>query len=135
METSYLKLIGSRLSNHLGLKMDEGYEFSFPQVQERNYAYVEIPVKELVNAADGKPVEKGMRNQQILVVPACSVDVKGHYRFEVHPNAQLWNYGVVQGMYYLEPKEGMKVPSFHIALRRDFELSDIDYAVRIYMRT
>lgn len=135
METSYLKLIGSRLSNHLGLKMDEGYEYMFPQVQERNYGYVEIPVKELYNPGEEKAVEKGLRNQQLIVVPACTVDVKGHYRFEVHPNPQLWNYGIVQGMYYLEPKEGTKSPNFSIVLRKDLDPAEIEYAVRIYMRT
>lgn len=135
METSYLKLLGSRLSNHLGLKMDEGYEYSFPQVQERNYAYIEIPVKELFNPTEEKVVDKGLRNQHLLVVPACTVDVKGSYRFEVHPNPKLWSYGIVQGLYYLEPKEGTKAPSFSVVLRRDLELSDIDYAVRIYMRS
>jgi hypothetical protein len=135
METSYLKLIGSRLANHLGLKMDEGYEFAFPNVQERNYAYVEIPVKELYNFTEEKTVDKGLRNQHLIVNPACTIDVKGHYRFEVHPNPELWKYGIVQGMYYLEPKDGIVTPGFSIVLRRDLELADIKYAVRIYMRS
>lgn len=135
METSYLKLMGSRLTNHLGLKMEEGHEFSYPQVQERNYAYVQIPVKELYNFTEEKAVEKGLRNQHLIITPACTVDVKGNFRFEVHPNPKLWNYGIVQGMYYLEPKDGVVSPGFSIVLRRDLELADIDYAVRIYMRS
>lgn len=135
METSYMKLIGSRLSNHLGLKMEEGHEYRFPQIQERNYAYVEIGATALYLPSEEKYLDKALRNQQVKVLPACTVDVKGHYRFEVHPNPQLWEYGTCQGMYYLEPREGEIRPGFYVALRKDLDLKDIDYAIRIYMRS
>lgn len=140
METSYLKLVsGSRLSNYLGLEMAEGYEFRYPTAQERNYSYIEVPVKELINSTTMESIgegQKGLRNQHIYVVPACTVDVKGNYRFEVHPNPAFWNYGATQGMFYLEPRDGRQVPGFHVALRKDLDLSTLvsDWAIRIYMR-
>lgn len=134
METSFLKVLDSRISNYLGLKMDPGYSFASPGIQERNYAYIELPVKELYLPSEEKVVSKGLRNQHILVLPPCTVDVKGNYRFEVHPNPKFWDYGIVQGMYYLEPKDGVRTPGFSVVLRRDMESSDLDWAVRIYMR-
>lgn len=135
MSTSYLSMAsGARISNYLGLKMDEGIAFRYPGIQERQYAYVEIPVARMELATNGEVVDKALRNQMIRIVPACSVEVRGAARFEVHPNRAFWDFGTVQGMYYLESKEGRLVPSFHIQLRKDLELTGDDYAIRIYMR-
>lgn len=135
METSYLKLIdGTRIQNYLGLKMDDGYIAAKPQEAGRNYAYLEIPARELYNPSDESVVMKGMRNQYIRVIPACSVNVRGNYRFEVEPNPALAEFGALQGRYYLEPGDGQLVPHFHLWLRRDLELSDIKWAIRLYMR-
>lgn len=136
METSYLSLSsGSRLSNYLGLAMDEGYKYSYPGVQERNYGYIEIPLKDLHNTTTGDMSDKVLRNQHILVIPACSVEVRGNYRFEVHPNPELWRYATVQGMFYLEPREGKKIPAFYMTMRKDMDKADVAYAIRIYMRS
>lgn len=136
MDTSYLSLAGgSRLSNYLGITMDAGHVFSYPGIQERQYGYIEIPVLELRNTATGEVVDKALRNQHIMVVPACSVDVRGNYRFEVHPYPELWSHATVQGMYYLEPREGRKVPAFYMTMRKDMDKADIAYAIRIYMRS
>lgn len=136
MDTSYLSLVsGSRISNYLGLKMTEGSEFSYPGIQNRQYAYIEIPVGSIIVSSTGEITDKALRNQHVLVQPACTVDVKGNYRFEVHPNPAIWAYGTAQGMYYLEPSSGQQVPGFYVTLRKDIDLSTLDYAVRIYMRT
>lgn len=136
MESSYMKLLrgSSRITNHLGLQMAEGYVFSSPAEQSRDYAYIEIPVKELYKSEEEPSTTKGARSQYLRVVPACSVNVKGHYRFEVHPNPKLYEYGMVQAPFYIEPDSGLMVPYFHIALRKDLDISDIGYAIRIYMR-
>lgn len=135
MESSYLRLVsGSRLANNLGLKMAEGYEYRSPASSTSGYAYIEVPVMELYNPTDETILEKGMRNQYLKVMPACTVNVKGFYRFEVHPNKDLYEYGMVQAPFYLEPEEGEYVPSFYIKLRKDLDIQDIEYAIRIYMR-
>lgn len=133
METSYLRMVdGTRLSNYLGLKMQEGYEVGRPTQAARSYAYIEIPVMTL--RGNGEDSSEAKRNAYVEVVPACTVNVKGRCRFEVHPNPKLYEYGMAQGMYYLEPEDGELIPSIRIWLRRDLSLSDLDYAIRIYMR-
>lgn len=134
METSFLRLNNTRVGSYLGLRMSEGVPYRFPQVSSRDYAYIEIPVQELYNPADECVVTKALRNQYIRVIPACTVNVKGHYRFEVHPNPALNKFGPVQAPFYLEPEDGEFCPSFYIALRRDMSITDIDWAIRIYMR-
>lgn len=123
---------GSRLSNYLGLKMTEGHEIGRPTQASRSYAYIEVPVLTL-RGSDGDS-DEAKRNAYIEVVPACTVDVKGRCRFEVHPNPKLFEYGMAQGSYYLEPEDGELVPSIRVWLRRDLSLSNLDYAIRIYMR-
>jgi len=148
VETSFLKLVDqTRLNNYLGLKMVEGHSLSRPTKSSRNYAYIEIPVlgfrKLTSDAKDGSSndpkgnelSDKAARNSFIEVVPACTVNVRGNYRFEVHPSAQVHSFGIAQGMYYLEPEDGELIPSYRLWLRKDIELSDLNYAIRIYMRT
>lgn len=137
--SSFLSLAAPhRLRNNLGLEMSEGFTHRNPDRIESGYGYIEIPVQSILSL-DGKPVEgeKAMRNQQIVIAPACTVSVSGRNRFEVHPNRAFWQYGVVQGMYYLEPGEGRFCPEFHIALRRDMSLEEALAlpAIRIYMRS
>jgi hypothetical protein len=135
METSFLKMVDqTRLSNYLGLKMAESFAYSRPSQPNRGYAYIEIPALALVNTADGSVDNKALRNQYIKVRPACTVNVRGSYRFEVHPNPQLFEYGIAQGMYYIEPESGEMIPDIYIQLRKDLDLDSLDYAIRIYMR-
>lgn len=134
METSYLKLVDqTRLRNYLGLQMADGYEIKRPEVPSRGYAYIEVPALSLLDS-DGKHGSEANRNSYVDLIPACTVNVRGNYRFEVHPNPRLLDYGMTQGMYYLEPEEGQKIPSVKLWLRRDLDISKLDYAVRIYMR-
>ena len=130
---SYLKLVDDlRIRNYLGLAMDEGKEYKRAAKMSQGYAFIEIPIRGLVK--DGELVQEGLRNQYLELQAAATVEVKGNYRFEVHPNPALLEYGMTSGMYYLEPDEGRKQLSTHIWLRKDLDLSKIDYAVRIYMR-
>lgn len=137
MSTSYLSLVsGSRVSNYLGLKMDPGTEFSYPPTGDSQYAYIEIPVR-VILVSTGEVLEAGtkaLRNQHVYIQPACTVHVRGSYRFEVHPNPAFWEYGTAQGSYYLEPGEGLLTPGFYVSLKKDLDPSKIVYAVRIYMR-
>lgn len=134
METSYLKMVDlTRLKNYLGLEMAEGFEFKRPETANSGYAYIDIPALSILSN-DGELGIEAKRNAYIDLIPACTVNVKGRYRFEVHPNPKLLDYGMTQGMYYLEPENGEKIPSMKIWLRKDLDIADLDYAVRIYMR-
>lgn len=133
-EASHMKLIaGPRINSYLGLKMAEGTSYVYPGIQDRQYGYLEIPALEIYNPATDEILEKASRNQHVYIRPACTVDVKGSHRFEIHPNHDLWAYGVVQGSYYIESQSGEQVPGFYIALRKDLSISDIPWAIRIYM--
>lgn len=130
METSFLNMNrGNRLSAYMGLELASGVEPKF----EKGYNFLDIPVLAL-QKDDGTTVEKGLRNQHLFVVPACTMDLRGDYKVLVEPNPALSEYGSVQGMYYVQPESGRRVPGFWITLRKDLDLSNISYAIRMYLR-
>lgn len=122
---------GNRVTQYAGLRMSEGVPIKFGA----DYAYVEVPVETLINAADGSKVEKALRNQSIVVIPACVLDVRGmSFRVQVEPNPALSVFGPVQSSYYIHPGSGVTVPSFYVYPRKDFDTADLQYAVRLYLR-
>ena len=134
METSYLKMVDdTRLRNYLGLEMAEGHTYNKPSSVNQGYAYIDIPALSLLDS-DGEYGPEAKRNAYVDLIPACKINVRGRYRFEIHPNPELYNYGMVQGMYYVEPDSGERIPSMKLWLRRDLDISQLKYAVRIYMR-
>lgn len=132
MDTSYANWArGNRLTQYAGLTMDEG----IPLKYGGDYAYVEIPVAAIINVADGGPVEKLLRNQTGIIIPACRLNVRGQgYRIQVEPNPVLGAFGPVQAPYYIHPDNTESMPSFYIYPRKDLDISDIPYAVRLYLR-
>lgn len=128
METSYLKLMsGSRLKNHVGLEMTPGFDMK----NGTNYLFLEIPVL-------GVPTEEGnslevKRNQHVFIQAAASVDVKGFSFIEIEPNAALAEVGDIQGLYRLHPGSGRQQLGFWFTARKDVDLKDYSYAVRVYM--
>ncbi len=131
MDTSYANWArGNRLTQYAGLQMAEGVPLKYGA----DYAYVEVPADVLINAADGSRTDKALRNQSIIVVPACTLNVRGSYRIQVEPNPALWVFGPVQSQYYIHPESGLSTPSFYVYPRKDFDLADLQYAVRLYLR-
>jgi hypothetical protein len=128
METSYLKLMkGSRLTNYMRLEMDAGVE----PVLGKNYLYLDIPLV-------GASTEEGMsmqvkRNQHVWIASAAYVDVKGRNFIEVEPNLALAEMGQVQAMYRVHPDSGKRQLGFWFTARKDTDLTQLEYAVRIYM--
>lgn len=131
MDSQFLNLVrGTRLSAHLGLQMlpDVAYKFA------PSYLYVEIPVDSFWNPGEEKVQGKGLRNQHLLVQPACTIDVRGSCLVEVEPNRALSEYGTISGgIYRVHPGSGRITPGFYVTLRRDMELADVDWAVRLYL--
>lgn len=127
MEVVFLNLArGSRLANYMGLKMHPETSYKFGA----DYSYVEIPLAGLIR--DGESVDKGLRNQQILIVPACTVDVKGGHKIFVKVNPMLQEYGHAPSVMLLD--SGLKEqPVFYITLRKDLAKEDMDWAVRLYL--
>lgn len=128
METSYLKLMnGSRLTNYMRLEMIEGTE----PILGKNYLYMDIPLV-------GAETEEGIsfqvkRNQHVWIASAAHVDVKGRNFIEVEPNFALAEMGQVQAAYRLHPDSGRKQLGFWFTARKDTDLTQLEYAVRIYM--
>ena len=128
METSYLKLMkGSRLSNYMRLEMVEGKE----PILGKNYLYLDMPIL-------GAETEEGMsmqvkRNQHVWIKSAAVVDMKGRNFIEVEPNPALAELGQVQAMYRVHPDSGKRQLGFWFTARKDTDLTQLEYAVRIYM--
>lgn len=131
MESSFLNWArGNRLSMYAGLKMEEGHEFKYAS----DYTYLEIPAVGFYDDKEEQVVDKGMRNQHLLVIPACTLNMKGMLKVLVEPCPELAAYGSVQAGYYIHPGSGEKVPSFYINLHKNCDISNIPYAVRLYLR-
>lgn len=131
MESSFLNLVrGNRLTSYMGLEMVPEYTYKFAP----DYSYLEVPVLGFFLDADEKLVDKASRNQYVRVLPACTIDVKGSYKVQIEPNPELAKYGIFQPGYYVQPGSGNQRPGFYMQMRKDMDLTDVKYAVRIYMR-
>lgn len=135
-DTTFLKLSGgSRLTNYLGLRMDEGREHKFG----KGYLFLEIPVRGIHRDEIETPavlVDSPMivkRNQHVFVEPACTLSVRGYNIVGIEPNPALSEFGQVQAGYKISPETGVQCPGFYYTARKDTDLSKLDYAIRIYM--
>lgn len=130
LDSVFLNLTrGNRLSQYMGLRLREG---TLPKYGQPNYSYVEIPIAEVQK--EGEVVESALRNQHLLIVPDCILNVRGDYHVLVEPNPALAEFGQVQAPYYIHSGEGEQAPGFYITLRKDLDLSSIKYAVRLYLQ-
>lgn len=133
METSFSNLTrGARLSSYVGLQMTENYAYRFGP----EYAYVEIPIQHLYLMSEEKVVREGKKNQRLAIVPACAINPRGTgTHVQVEPNYKLAAYGDISPGFYVHTGEGVVVPTTYITLRRDLDLADAGYAVRLYLRS
>jgi hypothetical protein len=134
MDGSFFNWIrGNRINQYAGLVMDQDVNY---KVGGRDSMYLDVPIGALYDGKDDVYVAKGLRNQYLKVIPACTMDVKGSFAVLVEPNPLLAEYGMIQPGYYLHPGSGMLRPSFYISLRKDLDLKDIKdlYAIRLYLR-
>jgi len=96
-----------------------------------NYAYVEIPVKEVLK--DGVPVEDGKisRNQHVQIVADCTINPKGNEIVLVAYNNELQQVANLGSQHMVHPNEGVQSPSFWATFRKDCLVEDIKWAVRL----
>ena len=94
---------------------------------------MEIPALEFWNPSEEEVLKKGLRNQHLKVLPACKLQVRGSYRVLVEPNPALSEFGTAQAMYFIPPGTGDVTPSFYVSLRKDLDLKDIEWAIRLYL--
>lgn len=130
-DSPYLKIVsGNRITNYMGVVMAEGFPFRYVS----NYMAIEIPIRELYLPSEEKAVTKALRNQYVQVIPACTIQARGNYMVEVEANHKLSEYGLISGgNYKVHPHEKQVTPSFHLQLRKDLDLTDIDFAIRLYL--
>lgn len=122
MDTSYLKLLsGARITNHMGLRMDPGFEFT----HGKNYLYIDIPAR--------LPAEEVKRNQHVFLEAAGTVDVKGRQFVQIEPNPALAEYGQVQSGYMLHPDSGVTRLGVWFTAHKALDMRDLAYLIRIYM--
>lgn len=133
-ETTFLN-VGrpGRLANYMGLKLDDG----IPVVYGRDYTYVEIPLRKLaLDLKSGEAVSKVLRNQSVLLSPACELRPRGNYKVVIKVNPKLAHLAHVPLMYMLD---GMTDdPSEFVAtFRKDFDLetdsTELGWGVRVYL--
>lgn len=140
MDSSFLKLNAgsSRITNWIGLQMEQGYQ----PVHGKGYQYLEIPVlgvyvEPSINKdgeeSEGSYTKIVKRGQSVFVCAAGTIDVKGMYMVEIEPNHELSEYGVVQGLRRVQPGDGPQALGFQFTARKDVDLSQLKYAVRLYM--
>jgi len=129
MDNVFLNLVrGNRIASRLGLvtpNNNANLKFG-PQ-----YAYVEIPVKEVLK--DGVPVEddKISRNQHVQIVADCSINPKGTEVVLVAYNNELQQVANLSFGHLVHPGEGLQEPSFWATFRKDCLVEDIKWAVRL----
>lgn len=121
-------LRGNRMSQYLGLKMDEGVAYKYA----KDYAYVEIPIREFYNPAAESIQKKALRGQHVRVVPACSVDIKGGFRYLVKTNPALQEVATCPTVFLLDVDD-KEQPHFYATFRKDLDADRLDWCVRIYM--
>ncbi len=128
MDSIFLNLVrGNRLNTQMGLQLDGGV----PPRYAKNYNYVEVPVREAVGS-DGTPTSKILRNQHVRLVPACEVTVKGYSSVLVKTNPSLQAVANCPTLLLLDVAEGEQ-PSFYATFRKDYDLADLTWLVRLYL--
>lgn len=129
MESSYLKLMTAapRAVSYMRLEMDEGVQ---PK-QGAGYVYLEIPIAGAVG--EEGLVQEVKRNQHVWIAAAAHVNMQDRQFIEVEPNAELSEYGQIQGLYRVHPGSGRKQLGFWFTARKDVDLTKFSHAVRVYM--
>ena len=126
-DSAFLNLVrGNRLTAMMGL--DEKSPKYGPE-----YHYVEIPLKEL-RSTDGTIItDKVMRNQHVEIVPDCTIKVRGKGAVLVEYNKDLQTVANLGSMHLVHPGSEQHSPSYWVTFRKDCEVADIKYAVRLYL--
>ena len=112
----------------MGLQMTEGVPYKYAV----DYSYVEIPLGTIYNPSTEEVLNKASRNQHLLLKPACSLRLDGNHKIIVKTNPLLQEFATVPAVLLLDPKSGEQ-PHFYASFRKDMDLSDLDWLVRLYM--
>jgi hypothetical protein len=129
MDNTFLNLArGNRLSQYMGLKNDDGNPIRYG----KDYSYIEIGVREVYNPSEEKVVTKVLRNQHVKIIPACKVNVKGGYKILVKTNPLLQEVANCPALFVLD-SDCQEEVAFYASFRKDMDISQLEWAVRLYM--
>lgn len=131
MDGAFLNLVrGNRLKSWMGLELPEG--ITAPKYGPQ-YHYVEIPVGQVLK--DGEPVTDGKvaRNQHVEIVAACTIKIRGQSPVLVVYNDELQRVASLGSMTIIHPGGEPLAPSFWATFRKDFNVEDMSWAVRLYL--
>lgn len=131
MDGAFLNLVrGNRLASWMGLTLPDGV--TAPKYGSQ-YHYVEIPVGQVLK--DGEPVADGkiVRNQHVEILAACTIKVRGNNPVMVVYNHDLQRVANLGSFHMVHPGGEALVPSFWATFRKDCEVMDIPWAVRLYL--
>jgi hypothetical protein len=127
--TAFIKLSSDNIrKNYLGRVTQEGVPFRFSQ----DYMAIEVLPSLIWNPSEEKQVDKAMRNQHLRLEAACEIQPKHQYRALVKTNPILQEVASAPAMFMVESGEGGPV-SFYATFRKDFEVKDLSWLVRIYL--
>lgn len=129
MDSVFLNLVrGNRVNALMGLELDGGGSPKFSS----DYCYIEVGLKEFFLPTEEKIVTKALRNQHVRIVPACKLNLRGNYRILVKTNPKLQEVSNCPAMFVLDTNEGEQ-PWFYATMRKDVDVSDLTWCVRLYM--
>ena len=127
MESMYLNWArGNRVKVYAGImNLPEGVEYS------SDYIAMYVPLAYGFNPSSEEVVAIGKANSRAVLVPDLSVS-PAKYRIQVVPNPVLYEYADVMHEPLLEPGSDSQ-PKLYVRFRKDLDLSELKYLVRLYL--
>lgn len=130
MSETFLNLLsGNTLKSYLGHQTDDTNSPNWAP----DYTYIQVPLKEVYNPSDEKIVTKAMRNQQLKLIPACTINVRSRYKAMVKTNPKLQEVATCPTLYLIDGGDSREEISFYATFRKDYDLSELEWIVRVYL--
>lgn len=127
MESMYLNWArGNRVKVYAGImNLPEGVEYS------SDYIAMYVPLAEGFNPSSEEIIAVGKANSRAVLLPAVQVK-PAKYRIQVVPNPALYEYADVFHEPLIEPGSDSQ-PKLYVRFRKDLELDQLSYLVRLYL--
>jgi hypothetical protein len=129
MDTIYLNWArANRAQLYGGIRVVDGYEIR----HSRDYSTMYVPLQEGFLLSEEQVVTQARAKQRLKLIPACTVRPGERYRVQVVVNPLLYQYATINHNQLVEHDEPVG-PEIYAQFHRDFDLSQLDYLVRLYL--
>lgn len=129
METVYLNWArGNRLQTYGGVRVVDGHSIRY----SRDYATMYVPLYEAFLLSEEAVVTTARAKQRIKLIPACTVQPAERYRVQAVINPALNSVATISYNNIVESDEPGSL-EIYAHFHRDFDLSQLDYLVRLYL--